>query len=301
MKNANSIRLTSVYGPSSDSFLEGPAVVGDRLYFSNLFAKKILTARIEGNALAHVQTFFTSTSPCNGLAVVPERDELIACVMGEATQSSKRELMEVDLKTGISRTLVSKTSKGKQINAPNDVAVDETGRIYFTDPDIPLPVGLNWKFKSAETGVYSLRHGEQRAELVHSFCKPNGIGVAGNKLFVVASGRNARLWKFELVGKDGSLKHLDDVSLGTNSGDGLALCPSRDIVLVAASKKLLCFRMSDFSRLGSGISMPDWRYKPSNVCFLDDKRFFVTANRPRLGYAGFVSRKGNGKIYFGQL
>ena len=55
---------------------------------------------------------------------------LIAC---EGADEGGRRLGRYDTKTGKSKTVVDNI-KGKRFNAPNDLAIDLKGRIYFTDP-----------------------------------------------------------------------------------------------------------------------------------------------------------------------
>jgi gluconolactonase len=115
----------------TEVFTEGPAV--DRagnVFFTNVQASKILRWEPKSKKLA---VFRKNTNKTNGLYFDPE-GRLLACEGGAGR------LTRTNLKTGKIEVLAS-TYKGKPFAPPNDLCMDDRGRIYFTsrpgamDPD----------------------------------------------------------------------------------------------------------------------------------------------------------------------
>ena len=101
-------------------FIEGPAV--DRqghVYFTNVPADKIL--KWDGKTLSE---FRTNSNKANGLLFEPD-GSLIACEggLGRVTRTN--------MKTG-KITVLADQFNGFGLGAPNDVANDKAGRLYFT-------------------------------------------------------------------------------------------------------------------------------------------------------------------------
>jgi gluconolactonase len=118
--------------------MEGPAAAADgRLYFTeiNLSANcsdskgvpggRIWTIGPDGGKAA---VFREPSGMANGL-VLDAHDGLIAA---EGADYGMRRVSRTDLKTGEYR-VIAYFFENRQFNAPNDVAIDRDGRIYFTD------------------------------------------------------------------------------------------------------------------------------------------------------------------------
>jgi gluconolactonase len=101
-------------------FTEGPAVdrAGD-VYFTNVPAEKIL--KWDGSKLSE---FRTGSRKANGLLFEPD-GSLIACEGGAG------QVTRTNMKTGLVKVLADKFG-GFGLGAPNDVANDKSGRLYFT-------------------------------------------------------------------------------------------------------------------------------------------------------------------------
>ena len=78
-----------------------------------------------------------------------------------------------DVKTGQRETLVDRY-QGKHFNAPNDLAIDERGRIYFTDPRY---LGVEPR-ELEHRAVYRIDTDGSVHEVTHEVEKPNGIAVS---------------------------------------------------------------------------------------------------------------------------
>ena len=103
------------------AFLEGPAVdrVGN-VYFTNTEAQQIL--RWEAGA-RKLTVFRERTNAANGLRF-DRQGRLVACEGGGR-------VVRIDTRTG-EITVLAESFEGKPLGAPNDVEIDQRGRIYFS-------------------------------------------------------------------------------------------------------------------------------------------------------------------------
>jgi gluconolactonase len=104
-------------------------------------------------------------------------------------------LQRVDLDTG-EVTVVHESCDGRPLRAPNDLVVDASGGIWFTDH------GVRSERTSDRTGVYwSSPDGSEIREVAFPLDAPNGIGLspADDKLYV-AETHTGRLWSWAVGG-----------------------------------------------------------------------------------------------------
>ena len=95
-----------------------------------------------------------------------------------------RSVIRTDMKTGMSYVIAG-LFKGKKFNAPNDISVDEKGRIYFSDPrymgheSIEQPV----------VGVYRIDPDGTITRIITDAGKANGVCVSPDQksLYVVSN------------------------------------------------------------------------------------------------------------------
>ena len=171
-------------------------------------------------------------------------------------------------------TILLKDFNGHQFNGPNDLWINHTDGIYFTDPYFQRDY---WKRKSPDPGIkgeklYYLPKGKKEAIIVdEDLKKPNGIvGTQDGYLFVSDMGVG-KIFKYE-IDKDGTLK--DRHVFAEDLADGMTLDNKGDLYLA-----------------GKGVTVYDSRGKkiqhfdiPSkwtaNVCFGGQKRdiLFITAS-----------------------
>jgi gluconolactonase len=89
---------------------------------------------------------------------------------------------------------------GKRFNSPNDLSIDRTGRIYFTDPRYSKRETM----ELAHESVYRIDPDSNIKELIATLTRPNGILVSLDQktLFVSDNPGNAEarsaLWAFDL-------------------------------------------------------------------------------------------------------
>jgi len=107
-------------------FTEGPTYNGKHLYFTDIPNDRIMRTDLKGN----LEIFLEACGHCNGL-MFDGNTRLIACRMDG-------ELISVDTTSKAVKTLASNYN-GKRFNACNDLVIDKTGGIYFTDPRYRAP------------------------------------------------------------------------------------------------------------------------------------------------------------------
>jgi len=150
---------------------EGAAVAPDgSIYFTDirLGSNKSKIMRFDPKT-KETKAFTEDSGHANGLMFDAE-GYLIAC---EGSDMGGRCVSKWDVKTG-KKTVLADKYKGKKFNAPNDVAIDLKGRIYFTDPrylgDEPREL--------EHRAVYRIERDGSVIEITHACAKPNGIALS---------------------------------------------------------------------------------------------------------------------------
>lgn len=76
-------------------------------------------------------------------------------------------------------TVIASHYEGKELNSPNDVVVDRSGRIYFTDPDYgrqASPWGIERPLELGFCGVFGVEHdGANLVPVATDFVAANGL------------------------------------------------------------------------------------------------------------------------------
>jgi gluconolactonase len=205
-------------------FLEGPAVdPRGNVYFSDIAGNRILKMDRDGK----VSVFRADSGRTNGNAFDAE-GRLISCEGAEMGAGGRRQVVRTDLKTGAVTVLTSRY-EGKRYNSPNDVCVDATGRIWFTDPRYgadrsDLEMDVEGVYRIDPDGKVTRVLGQPEID------RPNGIAITpdGKTLYLVDShprlGGNRKIWAFEVT-KEGKLtKQRLVFNFGAGrGGDGLKL------------------------------------------------------------------------------
>jgi gluconolactonase len=201
------------------------------------------------------------------------------------------------------KTVLADKFMGKHFNAPNDLAIDTKGRIYFTDPrylgDEPREL--------EHRAVYRL-DGDKLVEVTHDCEKPNGICLSPDgKILYVADHNNGtdkidpkgpkpkmgamKLYAFTL-GDDGLPKgeRKTVIDFGDQAGiDGMCVDVKGNLYMAVRSLKRPGVWVADpagkeLAYIPTGASQPDAKEPvglPSNVCFgLGDeiKTLYVTVD-----------------------
>jgi gluconolactonase len=166
-------------------FTEGPAVGPDGLvYFSDITA----TAR-SGMQAGHIwrhdpssdtTTVFRSPSGMSNGIIFDSEGRM---VVAEGADFGGRRITRTNMKTGKSEILAG-LFDDKRLNSPNDLAIDERGRIYFTDPRY---VGHE-ELEQPVLGVYRIDPEGSLSLVISDAGMPNGILVSPDqKTLYVAS------------------------------------------------------------------------------------------------------------------
>ncbi|MFO0846081.1 MAG: SMP-30/gluconolactonase/LRE family protein [Gemmataceae bacterium] len=158
---------------------EGPACAPDgSIYFSDIPLGKDKGLIMRFDPKTKVTTVFVEDSKkSNGLKIDLD-GHLVAC---EGSDEGGRAVVRYDLKTK-RRTVLADRYMGKRFNAPNDLAIDRHGRIYFSDPrylgDEPREL--------EHRAVYRIDTDGKVVEVTHEVEKPNGIALSpdGRTLYV---------------------------------------------------------------------------------------------------------------------
>ncbi len=115
------------------AFTEGPtADSAGNIYFSEIMSRRIMRLATDGT----VSTYRENSNVANGL-LIDAQDRLIACegaafsLNGVNVKGTPR-VTRTDLKTGKLEVLAD-SFEGKPLVGPNDLTIDNKGRIYFTD------------------------------------------------------------------------------------------------------------------------------------------------------------------------
>ena len=217
---------------------EGPAWDGSGLLFTHIPASRILRY---DPATRGAEEFRTETNYANGLMFDSE-GRLYACE-GDARRMVR---YEADGST----TVLADGFEGQKLNIPNDVAVDDRRRVWFTDPYYEGAAGP-WSESRANKeldhdSVYRLDPqaggGWSHSRVTFDTTRPNGLlfSLDHKTLYVAQSGRE-RDEKRELRGypvqADGSLGTatvLHDFGAGRGI-DGMVLDTEGNIVATAGS------------------------------------------------------------------
>ena len=167
-------------------FTEGPAVALDgSVYFSD-----ITFSGVSGMQAGHIwrhdpmtgetAVFRSPSGMSNGLKF-DAMGRLIAC---EGADFGGRRVTRTDLTTGKAE-IIAGTYNGRKFNSPNDVSLDEKGRIYFSDPRY---LGHE-SMEMGVFGVYRIDTDGSIHRIITDAGKPNGVAVSPDQksLYVVSN------------------------------------------------------------------------------------------------------------------
>jgi gluconolactonase len=275
-------------------FLEGPAHGPDgNIYFSDI------TFTDESDMQAgHIwrydptsgsTTIFRSPSGmANGILFDLDGNMLVA----QGADFGGRSVIRTDMSSGKS-TIIGGLFNGRSFNAPNDLVIDEAGRIYFTDPryaghePVEQPV----------MGVYRIDTDGSISLIIEDAGTPNGIVVSPDQqtLYVASVDNPAyalnALLAYDLADDGGVSNRRVMVDFGPESGpDGMAIDVDGNIYLARPSQEPGIYVYSPEGQLQAYIPTPEG---PSNVTFGHgplSQTLFITAQQKL--YKIVVSRKG---------
>ncbi len=238
-------------------FTEGPAAdLEGNLYFTDVRASKIYKLDTEGN----LSTFLEESQGCNGLMFDAE-GRLLAC------QGVAKRIVAIDPQTKKIEVLADQY-EGRPFDRPNDLVVDQSGGIYFTDPSVGV--------------VYYVAKGGRVALVAEDLPRPNGVLLTPDEkhLILLPSGTPDVLrFSIEAPGKVGPaevLCQLQQAETGQpRGGDGLTVDTEGNLYLAQPALGALQVVDPEGKTLGL-IPVPE---NPANCTFggPENKTLFITA------------------------
>jgi gluconolactonase len=239
------------------AFTEGPAAdAHGNAYFSDVQANRIYRSDTRGL----LSLFLPNSSACNGL-MFDQSGRLIAC------QRDQRRIIAIDIATTNVTPLAGSFMDGPFIG-PNDLVVDSSGGIYFTDPN--FAGGQN----GATQSVYYVDVHGAVSQVINDLSRPNGVilSIDERTLFVVLSGA-ARLMSYPVLGP--GLLGPGITNAIPQTGDGMTIDTEGNLYLCQPSANQILVRAPSGATLGR-ITFPE---PPANCTFggPDRRTLFVTA------------------------
>ncbi|AQQ07875.1 gluconolactonase (plasmid) [Roseibium algicola] len=253
---------------------EGPVWFADHqhLFFSDIPANRMMRLTLDGQ----VSTYRQPSDYSNG-NTRDRQGRLVSCQHG--TRSVTR--TELDG----TRTVIADSYQGKRLNSPNDVIVQSTGAIWFSDPTYGILSdyeGYTAEPEQAARNVFRVDPATGEVEaMITDFTQPNGLAFSADEsvLYVAESGSShdagvpsvIRSFKLDDTGRILS----DDVFATVDRGlpDGMRVDIAGNL-WSSASDGIHCFH-PDGTRLGK-ILVPE---VVSNLCFggVRGNRLLITA------------------------
>lgn len=246
-------------------FTEGPTDDGKgNLYFTDIPANRIYKIDAAGKKTVFVEP----SNHCNGL-MIDGSGNLLACQMDG-------QLVSYDVKTAKFQVLANKYSENR-FNACNDLVVDKSGGVYFTDPHYraprPLPQGTMAFYYRAADGKVTRLGGEK-------IKAPNGIILSPDEktLYVIPS-EEKKMRSYEVLGpgKIGEEKVFCETVQsregGNSGGDGLTIDEKGNLYITTG------LGLQIFSPQGKHLGTIALPEHPANVTFggKENKTIYATA------------------------
>jgi len=285
-------QVKEIFAGGEGLILEGPAMSPEGI----LFFTDITFTQIEGmkagiiwsyNPVSKETKVFRSPSGmANGLAFDNEGN-LIAC---EGTDFGGRRIVKTDMKTGKSIILAG-LFNNKPFNAPNDLAIDYSGRIYFTD----RYHGSEPRYQPVN-GVYRIDP-DSSVHLVIANYKGNGIAIAPDQktLYLVIADNgtsgalpadfkgprpvyNSSILEYKLL-PDGTVEFIKQLIEFKGTGaDGMKVDVNGNLYIALLNNRIGVYTPK--GELITEIKIPG--NTPSNLCFGRgkwSKTLFITGRK----------------------
>ena len=260
------------------NFPEGPAWDGKgNLYVSSCYGGYIAQISADGTKKFIDSTSNPNLKQTNGLAIYKDGN-IFACDYGlgailKITPEGKSEIF-ID------------GYDGKRFDRPNDLAFDDKGNLYFTDPKSYGKEKLDGRIFKVEI------KSKEIILLADSLAFPNGIAFSpdGDKIFICESAQN-RILTFN-VDKDGSLSNRNVFAeLPGGDPDGLAFDIDGNLYAAHFGGGAIYVLSSD-GKIKEKIIAPG--KKPSNVEFGGDdlRTLFITEDETNSVYSAKVKIPG---------
>ncbi len=245
-------------------FTEGPAWdMQGNLYFSDVSANKIYKMNKDGE----ISVLLEPSGHANGL-MFEKKDKLIVCQMDG-------QLIRVNTETKKITVLTGKYGVTRY-NAPNDLVVEKTGGVYFTDPLFRAPQPL----PQGKEAVYYRSADGKVTRLLDNLKAPNGIILSPDEktLYVIPS-MQKDMWAYTVpfpgkLGEGRVFCELSQVNGKDNSGgDGVTIDINGNLYIASA------LGIQVFNPEGKLLGIIEFPEQPANVTFggPEMKTLYVTA------------------------
>lgn len=244
---------------SGHGFVEGPTWDGKgSLYFTDIPNNKILVWQASGG----LSTFTEQSHHANGLMFAAD-GRLLACEMDG-------QLSAWDV-TSKQRTVLAEGYQGKRFNACNDLVIDSTGGVYFTDPHYRAPEPL----PQGEQCVYYLDAKRQVTRVTPGLPAPNGVLLSiDEKTLYVLPSESATMRAYDVTspGRVGEGRDFCQVK-GRGGSDGAAMDTAGNLYLTTAEG------VQVVSPSGEHLGTIEFPEQPANCTFggKDNRTLYVTA------------------------
>jgi gluconolactonase len=253
---------------------EGPVWFADQqlLLFSDIPANRMMRLTLDGQ----VSTYRQPSDYANG-NTRDRQGRLVSCQHG--TRSVTRTELDGSL------TVLADRYQGKRLNSPNDVIVQSTGAIWFTDPTYGILSdyeGFLAEPEQTARNVYRIDPATGEVEaMITDFTQPNGLAFSADEriLYVAESGSShdpdvpsiIRAFKLDDTGRILSNEVFATIDRGLP--DGMRVDAAGHL-WSSASDGIHCFH-PDGTRLGK-ILVPE---VVANLCFggVRGNRLLITA------------------------
>jgi gluconolactonase len=231
--DAAQVALTEPAVFAAACFLEGPAVAADgTVFFTDLIGNRILTRSPRGE----IHVFRAPAGRANGQTFDRE-GRLLHCEGAEFGPGGARRITRSDLATG-GYEVVLDSFERRRLNSPNDLCVDDEGRVYFTDPRYgdrsDLELGHESVYRIDPDGRVTLLLSQPDIQ------RPNGIALSPDfrTLYVVDSSNeregNRCIWAFELGSDHAPRSSRLVFHFGTGrGGDGMKVDAAGNLYVAA--------------------------------------------------------------------
>ncbi|WP_285008629.1 SMP-30/gluconolactonase/LRE family protein [Pedobacter faecalis] len=258
--NPSDLKLVS----SQFSFTEGPAVnKKGEVFFTDQPNDKIWKYGTDGT----LSVYMDKTGRANGLHF-DRKGNLLACA------DEKNELWSIDKNKRV--TVLINDLNGRKLNGPNDMWVDKSGGIYFTDPYYQRDYWTRKKPDLEGQNVYYLPKGAKRSTsiitVIADMKQPNGIvGTPDGKYLYVSDLGAQKTYRYTISGKG----KLEEKKLMFNKGsDGMTLDEQGNIYITGGG-------VTVFDPNGTQIAHIPLKGWTGNVCFIgkDRKTLFITSSK----------------------
>ena len=246
----------SVEVATTVAFTEGPTVDADgNVYFTDLGNSRIMRLSTTGE----LTTFREQSYGANGL-IFDSEWRLLACEGGDGGAVLPR-VTRTDMETG-DVEVVADEYEGKQFHQPNDVTIDGSGRVYFTDRPGPNPTpdqtGVHGVYRVDPDGTIERILSEPDIE------RPNGIVIAPDDrtLYVIETNQSeggARMIRAYDLSDEGTVSNMrvfHDFSPG-RSGDGMTIDSEGNLWVAAGLNRLRGTSETLDTRAGVHVFSPD--------------------------------------------